>query len=92
MEFLPQLRAFYQTIIRELSREDRREVTQGLALVLGSVPLAKLQADLQEFLLPLAEELHAIANTDITGFSEDQITVKINELRCTLALFRKTKY
>ncbi|KAI9495182.1 armadillo-type protein [Zychaea mexicana] len=61
IDYLSELHPFYTSIIRTLPFIDALEVTEAIAHVLAVVPVSNLQNALQQFCLPLAQDLHSIA-------------------------------
>ncbi|KAG2219346.1 hypothetical protein INT45_011254 [Circinella minor] len=60
IDYLSELHPFYTSIIRTLPFNDALEVTEAIAHVLAVVPVSGLQNALQQFCLPLAQDLHGI--------------------------------
>ncbi|KAI8147628.1 armadillo-type protein [Fennellomyces sp. T-0311] len=72
IDYLSELHPFYTSIIRTLPLNDALEVTEAIAHVLAVVPVSGLQNALQQFCLPLAQDLHGIAIKENNAASHDE--------------------
>ena len=75
VNYLDQLHPFYLDTMKSLEKEERREFTEAIAHVVNSLPLEKILAAMQTFILPVAQRLHEIANMGKIGNEEEEVKV-----------------
>ncbi|KAI9316196.1 armadillo-type protein [Dichotomocladium elegans] len=86
VDYISELHPFYTSVIRTLPFSDALEVTEAVAHVLAEVPVANLQNALQQFCLPLAQDLHAIVMKDETSITREDC-VRVGDLLEEIAAF-----
>lgn len=74
IDYLSDLHPFYTSIIRSLPFLDALEVTEAVAHVLAVIPVNGLQNALQQFCLPLAQDLHVVASKEKAVATRDDCT------------------
>jgi transportin-3 len=65
--FLPQLHPFYITTMSKLSAEDKRQLTEAFAHIIGKIPPVELGGPIQTFLMPIAQKLHSLVQAPEGG-------------------------
>ncbi|KAG0171417.1 Nuclear import receptor [Apophysomyces sp. BC1034] len=64
IDYVAELHPFYVNVVKSLPYSDALEVTEAVAHVLAVIPPTQLQNALQQFCLPLAQDLHTIVSKD----------------------------
>ncbi|CEP15482.1 hypothetical protein [Parasitella parasitica] len=86
VNYLVQLQSFYVQVTKSLPFRDILEVTEAVSHVISVIPPAEIQKALQNFCLPVAQELH-----DIISRAKDKVTdedcVKIGDILEQISVF-----